>query len=135
MKQIFFLALLATFAWTGCSKSSDDNSNPANPQLSGTKWVVTYFWDKDKDETPDFNGYTFEFNDNGVLVVYLPGGATKTGQWTAHNSSNKLQLTISGTYPLDEMNDEWIIQEKTDAVMKLKDDNSTHLEELYFKKI
>lgn len=135
MKHFIFPALLAALFWTGCSKSNDDNSSPSNPQLSGTKWIVTYFWDKDKEETSDFNGYSFEFKDNGVLIAYLPDGTTKTGQWTVSSSSNKLIFNISGTYALDEINDEWIILEKTDTVMKLKDDNTTHLEELYFKKI
>ncbi|MBK8965699.1 MAG: hypothetical protein R3D58_22530 [Saprospiraceae bacterium] len=136
MKLLIFPAMLLALTFIGCSKSgSDDDSNPANPQLSGTKWVVTYFWDKDKDETNDFSGYSFEFKDSGALVAYLPDGSTKTGQWSVSSSSNKLILVIGGTYALDEMADDWVIMTKTNTVMQLKDDNTTHLEELHFKKI
>lgn len=97
--------------------------------------MVNYFWDKDKDETNDFSGYTFEFNDNNVLVAYLPDGSTKTGSWTSSSSNNTLHFVISGTYALDEMSDHWVIIEQTNTVIKLKDDNTTHLEELHFVKL
>lgn len=133
MKIAFFPTLLLALAFTGCSKSSDDNATPNNTQLNGTKWVVTYFWDKDKDETSDFAGYSFEFKDNGVLIAYLPDGTTKDGLWS--QSSSTLHFVISGTYTLDEMSDDWMVLEQTNTVLKLKDDNPTHLEALHFKRL
>ena len=133
MNKLLFPALLLLLFNFGCSKSNGPSAD--DPQLSGTKWVVSYFWDKDKDETNDFSGYSFEFQDNNVLIAYLPDGSTKTGIWTTNSSNNTLHFVISGTYALDEMNDEWVIITQTNTVIKLKDDNTTHLEELHFTKI
>ncbi|MBL7776132.1 MAG: hypothetical protein JNK89_09030, partial [Saprospiraceae bacterium] len=70
MKNIRFFALLGALAVSACTKSSDDNSNPPNNSaLVGSKWVVSYFFDKDKDETSDFAGYSFEFGSNGTLTA------------------------------------------------------------------
>lgn len=137
MKHVLFFALLFVLPMAACHKSSDDNSNPSNPQLSGTKWVVTYFWDKDKEESSNFNGYSFEFNADGTLTAFSPSGATTTGLWNAHfdDSADKLLIVLSGVSPLDDLSQDWVILEKTDTVMKLKDDNSSHVEEIHFKKI
>ncbi|TNE62173.1 MAG: hypothetical protein EP344_05265 [Bacteroidetes bacterium] len=135
MTRYIFMGILAALFWMGCSKSNDDDSNPINVQLGNGTWVVSYFWDKDKEETSDFNGYSFEFQDNGLLLAYLPDGTTKTGQWTVNNSSNKLILTIAGTYALDEMSDDWLIMQKTNTEIKLQDDNTSHLEALHLRRL
>lgn len=137
MKNILFLTILFALSMAACSKSPDDNSSPSNPQLSGTKWVVSYFWDKDKEETSNFNGYSFEFNSDGTLTAFQPSGAKTTGLWSAHfdDSADKLLIVLSGVSPLDDLNQDWVILEKTDTVMKLKDDNTSHVEEIHFKKI
>ena len=135
MKKLLLPALLLALIFPACKHSGSDDLTPDDLQLSGTKWVVSYFWDKDKDETNDFNGYSFEFKDNDVLIAYLPDGSTKTGRWFVQSSNNTLHFVISGTYALDEMNDYWVVLERTNTVIKLKDDNTTHLEELHFQRL
>lgn len=137
MKNFLFLSVLLTLVFSNCkSSSSDDNPGP-DQQLSGTKWVVTYFWDKDKEETSNFSGYSFEFKSDGTVVAYAPGGGTTSGAWNTHfdDSKDKLLIAIAGVKPLDDLSQDWVILEKTDSVMKLKDDNTSHLEEIHLKKI
>lgn len=137
MNKLFFSAVLFLLAFSSCKKSSDDNSAGPDPQLGGSKWVVTYFWDKDKEESSNFSGYSFEFKNDGAFVAYAPGGSTVTGTWNTHfdDSKDKLLIVLAGTKPLDDLNQDWVILEKTDTVMKLKDDNTSHLEEIHLKKI
>lgn len=133
MKKLIFTALLITALFTACDPGDDSNLvNPGNQQALG-QWVVTYFWDKDKDETSDFNGYVFDFQADGVLIA-TKGTSTFNGTWVKNDSSNKLILNIHGTYPLEEMTDDWLILEMNDTAIKLKDDNTEHLEELHLKK-
>lgn len=134
MQKHLFYCLCALISFSACHKSSDDN--PGNSLVNNPpagKWVVHYYWDKDKDETSDFSGYSFEFQSNGTLVATLPGGSTVSGTWST--SSSKLTISITGNDKLDDLTDDWLVIEQTDNLIKLKDDNDSHLEELHFKKI
>lgn len=138
MKKVRFslltLTLLSLMAFNACTNSNDDNlpnSNVTNQLTTSGDWKVSYYWDKDKDETNDFSGYSFLFKDNGVLEA-LKNGVTTNGTWQINSSSNKLIIFMGTARPLENLNDDWIIVEKTDSVIKLRDDNDTHLEELHF---
>ncbi len=127
--------LLAAAAILG-SACNPDNNNPSNSVPSivtdGT-WVVSYFWDKTKDETHKFNGYTFVFEPNGTFRATAPG-VNRTGTWNVNSSQTKLIINIAGTQPLDELNDDWLIVERSATLIKLRDDNDTHEELLHFQK-
>ena len=114
---------------------SDPSAKAANNDLNGT-WKVTYFWDKDKIETSDFNGYTFEFLSDGTFKANIPGGGSQTGTWGERPDDGvvKLDIVIPGAKPLDDLNEDWVILEKTDTSLKLRDDNNTHLEEIHFSR-
>ncbi len=135
MKKMIFLGALALILASACTNSTDDNlpSNDVTNIVSNGNWVVSYFWDKTKDETHKFNGYTFVFDDNGVFRA-LRQGATTTGTWSVNSSQTKFILFLSNTDPLQEINDDWIIVERTANLIRLKDDNDEHLEELHFRK-
>lgn len=129
---IIILSLVIGFS--ACTNSSDNN--PSGDDISNvvtgqSDWKVSYYWDKDKDETNNFAGYTFHFKSNGVLEA-TRNSATTTGTWQVDNSSNKLIIQLGATSPLDDLNDDWIILEKTDKTIKLKDDNTDHTELLNF---
>lgn len=122
--------LLSTFL--ACKNSSSNDVNPTNSTIVGV-WKVSYFYD-DKDETSDFNGYTFDFKSDGKFVATFSTN-TVNGTWSEDKSSNKLIISISGTKALDEIDNDWLITEKTSTSIKLKDDNVTKNEQLYFTKI
>ncbi|RME01519.1 MAG: hypothetical protein D6816_12230 [Bacteroidetes bacterium] len=126
----FFILLIATISIMGACTNDDDNQVSSNTPQG--LWKVTWYFDKDKDETNDFASYTFEFLDDGTFVGNLPDGSIKLGTWT--QTSSKLVIDINGTQPLDKLNDDWLILEKNDVIIRLKDDNNTHLEELTFEK-
>ncbi len=131
------LALFTLLALNACSNSNDDNlpNTDVTGQLTNSgDWKVSYYWDKDKEETNNFSGYSFLFKDNGVLEA-LKNGVTTTGTWQLNSSSNKLIIQIGTAKPLEDLTDDWLIVEKSNTVIKLKDDNDTHLEELHFSVI
>jgi hypothetical protein len=131
MKKLLILSmLLSTFL--ACKNSSSNDVNPTNSTIVGV-WKVSYFYD-DKDETSDFNGYTFDFKSDGKFVATFSTN-TVNGTWSEDKSSNKLIISISGTKALDEIDNDWLITEKTSTSIKLKDDNVTKNEQLYFTKI
>ena len=125
------LILVSIFA---CDPSSDNFSQSDDILTNNGSWEISWFWDKDKDETSDFAGYTFTFIENGELLAMKGGNTVYTGQWSHDNSSNKLVIKMASTKPLEELTDDWIIKTMNDDKIELMDDNNDHLEEIHFVK-
>lgn len=131
--QILILWVLSLLLFSACT---NDTVSPLDPGLpDNDAWQVTWFWDQDKDETSDFDGYDFYFRANQVFEA-VRSGSTTSGTWqvTSDDGSQRLVLFISADKPLSELNDDWIILESSENTIKLKDDNDVHLEELTFSK-
>ncbi len=123
---------------TACTKMSNELSPIAGIEKIVTQdiaWKVTYFWDKDKEETKKFHGYSFVFSGDGSLEAIMNGVIVRSGTWSFNSSSSKFTMHLGILLPLAEMNDDWLINEATQNKIKLKDDNTEHLEELHLEKI
>lgn len=129
-KHIALALLVFTLFFTACKKDDSPGSNTANLQ-SGQKWQVSYYYDSDKVETYKFSGYSFEFKDDGTLIASNSSGST-SGTWSINSSSNKFIISMGSMAPLDDLNDDWLINSQDNNNLKLKDDNTTKLEELHF---
>jgi hypothetical protein len=140
--KIFLLA--AVIGLAACSKSND--TTPVNPNITktdkvaGIGWTISYYSDSGKDETSDYSGYTFNFYTADVLEAVL-GFTTYTGTWSIgdrssndDNSSNKLNISISGNKQMDHLQHSWLIVKLTDTEIWLKDDNASSGEELRFSR-
>jgi hypothetical protein len=136
------ILLAVTISLVSCSKSNDDNVNPNNStskveQVSGS-WTVTYYLDSGKDETSDYSGYQFAFGTDGVLSATSLSGSY-TGTWWIgskssddDNSSNRLNIMISGNKAMDHLQHDWVILKLSGTEIWLKDDNSSSMEEIHF---
>ncbi|MCB9299335.1 MAG: hypothetical protein H6566_01730 [Lewinellaceae bacterium] len=135
---MFLMIILGSFSACTNSSSSDDvqPNNPNTALVNNGQWRVSYYFDKDKDETSDFNGYTFTFLDGGVLEASQNGNVT-AGTWRVadDDSRRKLIIVIGQAKPLSDLSDDWIIVDWNDSKIKLQDDNTEHLEELHFSAI
>lgn len=144
MKRITYLSLFSFFLlMAACENRLADDDGDSSQDITavlseeGATWRVSYFWDKDKDETSDFRAYSFKFESDGKLEI-KNGDQIISGSWGLGNDDSRSKFIINaGTQakPLSELSDDWIILEKGPAVIKLKDDNDEHLEELHFSKI
>lgn len=126
--NILTLLISGVLAFGSCT---DDDQISTNNTPQGT-WKVSWYFDKDKDETHDFAAYTFEFLNDGTFVANMPDGSIRLGTWI--QTSSKLEISINGTKPLDNLNDDWLILEMNAVTIRLKDDNGIHLVELTFEK-
>ena len=131
MKMFNGLMLLGiSFIIMGCPQKDDDDSSgddDGNSQnleqlAEGGDWEVTYFFDSDTDETNDFNGYTFSFNDNGTLIADN-GTNTVEGTWSISDDSNSsddddgssddldfnIFFNVSQASDFEDLNDDWDI--------------------------
>ena len=91
-------------------KNSDRSSNKVESTLGQGTWQVFYFFDK-TDETSDFAGYTFLFNDKNVAIA-SKNSLSVQGSWETENSSDgdtKLYLDFGTNSSLDELNEDWVV--------------------------
>jgi hypothetical protein len=137
MKNVLLMTLVA-ISLIAC----DDDSNDPNPnvqaQISEVKsvaqegqWVVTYFWDTDKDETSDFAGYAFVFGSNGAVTA-TKSATEVSGQWsvTSDDSSDDddndslddvdFNLSFSTPSSFEELSEDWEILSMTSTKIELK---------------
>jgi hypothetical protein len=142
MKRILWAPVLLSVLIIGCQNKTSTNVTPGNSNnsLSGTvtsgKWTISYFYDNDKEETSDYSGYSFEFNTDKTLTA-TRNGITTSGTWNEATDDGLPRLVImlnTTDNKLTELNDDWVIESKTDTQIKLKDDNPDRNEQLHFSK-
>ena len=135
MKNKLFFPLIGFLFMTliGCSKSdatdnTTTNGNGGNPTTPAGSWRISHYFD-DRDETSDFAGYNFVF-DNSGSVIATRSGASVTGTWST--TSTKFILSFGADPVLSELNDDWQIVERTSTSIKLKEDNPAQNDRLEF---
>ena len=137
--KIITTMLVFMFVITSCS--SDDGSNSNDNTISETEnlvqngaWNITYFFDTDSEETSDFNGYSFRFNENGSLEA-TNGSNTVTGSWSilddssssdddGSSSSNydfNIFFPVPDSSDFEDLNDDWDIVSVTATKIELMD--------------
>jgi hypothetical protein len=127
---IFLTFVITTLLVIGCTNSSDDGSQEnnnitavqvANFAQSG-EWQITYFYDTDQEETGNFSGYSFSFNENGALAA-VNGNTTLTGEWSITDNSlsssdddgsssdndNDFNIFFASLDEFDDLSDDWDI--------------------------
>jgi hypothetical protein len=137
-KQILNTAMMIFLAMfvIACSKddSNDETNNSsanlgaqANQVAQNGTWRVSYFWDTDKDETANFAGYEFSFNNDGTLVA-TNGTDTVNGTWSVTSSSSSsssddfnIMFAVPQSSDFDDLNDDWDIVSVTDTMIELTD--------------
>ncbi|MDO9512473.1 MAG: hypothetical protein Q7J34_11990 [Bacteroidales bacterium] len=120
-KYILFLIVPFTVLFS-CTKEESDKV--LSDQFSDNTWTISYYFDE-KDETSNFTGYVFEFQNTGILKA-SKGGTSTTGSWIIDNNSSKLTINFPGaTNYLENLNDDWLLIDRTNEIIKLKDDKTT----------
>ncbi|MFP9100890.1 hypothetical protein ACLI09_17725 [Flavobacterium sp. RHBU_24] len=136
MRILNFIAGLAMLmAGTGCSDDdavSNVNGNATaitNNMKSGT-WRITNYVDSGNNETSDFTGYNFDFNDNGTLTA-SNGANTYSGSWLVtdsdssddDNDSSDIDFNLAFTAPdyFAELTDDWDVVERSGTRVVLQD--------------
>lgn len=127
LPAMFFLVL--TFVFSSCSKTEDVPGN--SPGDYTGSWKITLYFDTG-DETANFAGYNFTFNNGGTLTANN-GANTVNGTWSL--SSSKLNINFGATAVFDDLNNDWLIVEKTTGSIKLKEDNPAQDDQLHFTKL
>lgn len=116
------------------NSGSIGNQNFVSILTNGT-WYVSYYFD-DSDETLNYKGYNFTFNNNQTVTVVKEKN-TFAGNWSTFvNNSQDIFLLKFEDSKLDELEDDWKISEFTTTNVRLKNKSSSDgtTDYLYFTK-
>lgn len=132
MKKILFLIVVSIFI----SCTEDDNpSNDTNQTISqlnqtvsSGNWIISYFFDSDSDETSNFSGFEFSFNNEGSLIAQN-GNLIYSGTWSIidsnsnDDSNDDVDFNIVFTTPAEfiVLSDDWDVINITDSKIELID--------------
>jgi len=124
--RLIFLFLLAVVACDDKSSDSKNQDQITNAVTSGT-WRITYYYDTDKEETANYNGYNFTFGTTALTASNNTN--TYTGTWSISDSNSNddtiddLNFNIAFTTPpaFEELTDDWDILESTATKIRLVD--------------
>jgi hypothetical protein len=122
--SIFWVLIVGMVAFA-CDDDDDSQPDTTPAIISSTlvsgSWRVSYFQDRDDDETANFSGYVFNFTDAGVVIA-SKNATDIAGIWSTSESSSKVKLVVnfSGGSPLDELNEDWEVTDRSGSTIKLK---------------
>lgn len=141
MKQmrLFWVLIVACLAFS----CDDDDESPAitptevtETMVSGN-WRVSYYKDRDDDETSNYSGYAFAFTTGGVAIA-TKNTTDVVGAWSTTDSSNKVKVVLSfpGS-PLDELSEDWEVIQRSSTEIKLRhvSGGDGHVDYLTFSKM
>ena len=122
-----FLITFSCSSDTVMTDNSADIKQISDMATSGT-WRITNYNDSGQDETSDYTGYNFTFNENGTLIA-TNGTNTYNGTWSVSDDSSSddnpddIDFNIFFASPPDfeELSDDWDIVSTSSAKMELMD--------------
>ncbi len=139
--KIFFkinFVIISLLFFVGCSSDetiADDNTvviNQIEDRIKSGTWRITSYIDSGDNETGDYTGYDFTFNENGTLVA-SNGSTIINGTWSVTDDSNSsdddssddndIDFNISFASPPDfeELSDDWDITSTSNSKINLID--------------
>ena len=116
--NIVSLIVLVLILFSSCKK--DDSSNITDIVVNGN-WKISLFQEDGSIKTSNYSGYSFIFNSNNTISATKNSQSTN-GSWSSGNDDSKSKLVINfgSVSPLDELNEDWEILEKSSSIIKLK---------------
>ena len=142
--RVVLLIIVVTGTFVSCS--NDDSKNTVDDVTDSVKdgvWKISYFYDSGKDETQDYAGYNFTFDDNTVLTASKEMNSY-TGVWSVSKSTSDddlystiFNIAFGSPDILIDLSDDWKVIENTGTSLKLKDDSKgdSAIDYLTFEKI
>lgn len=105
-----------------CDDDSSNSPDNSAPILKESNWKVTNFNDKGRDQTSYFTGYSFDFQDGGVVKA-TSGSNVVSGTWGIRKDSGKTKLDLDfGNVPkFEDINEDWEIISQSSNKIELKD--------------
>lgn len=115
--------ILSITLFNSCNKDDNDVSpNNSSDLLKKGTWRITFYINSGKDETGDFSGYGFSFNNSGNVTANN-GTNNVSGVWGTRkdDGKTKLDLNFGNTAKFESLNDDWIVLKQSSNTIELED--------------
>lgn len=127
IKMLILLSVLLSFFSCTTKKAPAPDTNVT---ITTGTWRISFYFNS-TDETGNFSAYSFMFNNDGSFMAHT-NTSMVTGTWS--ETSTKLTINLGTDPVLSKLNHNWLKTEKTSSSLKLKDDNPSSNEQVYFVK-
>ncbi|WP_207536191.1 hypothetical protein [Desertivirga arenae] len=119
LRTTFILLFISFVTLSSCSKD-DEGPSTARAILEG-RWKIALF-SQNGTAVNDFNGYEFDFTDNGVVTGTRSGSPTVTGSWSIRNDDDEAQLLLNfgSNTSFMELNEDWRVINTTSSKVQLE---------------
>ena len=144
MKQklmLMAISLLSMGLIISCSKdeTKDDEDVKIKAAVESGTWRITNYTDGDIDETLDYVGFGFTFNEDGTLGV-TDGNTSVSGAWSMTTSDvDELDFNIFFSSPdlFEALADDWEVESYSNSKIELIDtsDDTSSTDYLTFEKM
>ncbi|RPA69411.1 hypothetical protein EF405_06340 [Cyclobacteriaceae bacterium YHN15] len=116
------IALLLTSILWSCDENSNSSPDNSTPILKEGIWIISNFNEDGQDQTNYFSGYSFDFQEAGVVKA-TSGTSIVSGTWGIRKDSGKTKLDLNfGNVPkFEELNEDWEIMTQNSTKIDLKD--------------
>lgn len=137
--KIMLILIIALYGYALAGCSSDDSSKNDDQTVQqiaqiveNGNWRITYFVDSGENETGDFTGYSFSFNNDGTLIAEN-GSNTISGTWSVSDSSSSdddngaddkdfnIFFNVPTDHNFDDLIDDWDIVSTSNSKIELVD--------------
>ncbi|NHF58183.1 hypothetical protein FK220_002440 [Flavobacteriaceae bacterium TP-CH-4] len=130
-----FLFIVLVFKSCTSDDNDTDTINAADMEAVKTavtagEWMITYYFDSDKDETSDYTGFIFTFGSDGVLQA-SDGTMALTGAWSVTSSDSSdddsieddidFNIVFASPELFEELSDDWDIVSYSNTKIELID--------------
>lgn len=128
IKIAVLACFVALFTIVSCKKDDNKTKNTIESNVQSGTWKITKFVDSGTDETSQFSGYNFSFNNSGVLNANN-GSNNFDGSWsiTDNNSNDDSQddldfnINFSENNNFEDLNDDWDFVSQSETKIELID--------------
>lgn len=132
------VGIVGSLSIIACSNDEDDNSLDPVQAVSDIQtnvisgdWMISSYVDSGVDETSDYAGFTFTFNNDGIVNASSTAEML-TGAWSVEEDSSMddssdsdvdftLFFGVPDTHDFDDLNDDWDVVSYTATMLSLRD--------------
>ena len=113
MKRLFllFIPVLLISGLSGCKKTVEKKAEDYILEImTEGRWYMYQYMEQDIDLTYEFQGYEFQFHENGKVDGIRDNLVVKTGTWQGDITNYSITANFeSATLPLAKLNNTWKI--------------------------
>lgn len=118
----------AAIVLSACKKDDVKTIKQVEKEMIVGTWIITEFNDSGVDETSNFSGYQFTFNEDGSLVA-SNGTSSLNGTWSVTDSNSNddssddvdFNIYFNTTNDFQDLTDDWDIVSHSDSKIELID--------------